>query len=119
MPMLDFTYTDDTQKTFEDTNGNTIPGQTVALTQLSFGLDFKMSLASSTDHTVDFTGGISGIYSETSGGEADFVGGRGTVHFGLNSSMSNGITFEAGVLYDGIGSDYESYGANAGLTSRF
>jgi hypothetical protein len=119
MPMLDFTYTDDTQKTFVDTNGNTVPGQTVGVTQLSFGMDFKMPLSPSTDYKVDFTGGISGIYSETSGGEADFGGGRGRVHFGLNSIMSNGSTFEAGVFYDGIGSDYESYGANAGLAWKF
>jgi hypothetical protein len=119
MPMLDFTYTDDTQKTFVDTNGNTIYGQTVALTQLSFGLDFKMPISPSTDHKVDFTGGISGIYSETSGGEADFGGGRGRVHFGLNSSMSNGSSFEAGIFYDGIGSDYKSYGVNTGFDWNF
>jgi hypothetical protein len=121
MPLLDVTYTDDTQKAYTDSLGNTIPGQTVSLMQVTAGLDFSQPLPVSTG-TLELTGGLSGIYSSTDGAAAspEFENWRGRTHLGLNYDMgSGGPTMNVGVFYDGIGTDYESYGANVGLDWKF
>lgn len=109
MPLFDFTYTNDTQLTYVDSLGNSIPGQTVDLTQLQAGLDFSTPLPVQSG-ALNLTGGLSAIYSSTNGGSATFEGGRGRTHLGLDYDNRNGTIVEIGTHYDGIGSTYEGYG---------
>lgn len=121
MPLFDLTYTDDAQKTYTDSLGNTIPGQKVALTQVTAGMDFKTPLPSQSG-ALDLTGGLSGIYASTQNGAAaqqDFEGGRGRVHLGLNYTTGTGATLNVGTFYDGIGSKHEAYGASLGFNWKF
>ena len=120
MPLLDFTYTDDTQKAYIDSLGNTIPGQTVSLMQFTAGMDFSTPIPVARG-SLDLTGGLSGIYSATNGGAAapEFENWRGRTHLGLNYGMANGANLSATTFYDGIGTDYESYGVSLGFDWKF
>jgi outer membrane autotransporter protein len=121
MPLFDLTYTDDAQKTYTDSLGNTIPGQKIGLTQVTAGMDFKTPLPSQSG-ALDLTGGLSGIYASTQNGAAaqqDFEGGRGRAHLGLNYTTSTGATLNAGTFYDGIGSKHEAYGASLDFNWKF
>ena len=120
MPLFDLTYTDDAQKTYTDSLGNTIPGQKVGLTQVTAGMDFKTPLPSQSG-AFYLTGGLSGIYAYTQGGAAqqDFEGGRGRAHLGLNYTTGTGAILNAETFYDGIGSKHEAYGANLGFNWKF
>lgn len=120
MPLLDFTYTDDTQQAYTDSLGNTISGQTISLMQLSTGLDFSQPLPVQTGALM-LTGGVSGIYSSTDGGAAapEFENWRGRTHLGLNYDTGTGATMNVGAFYDGLGTNYESYGVSAGFDWRF
>jgi hypothetical protein len=120
MPLLDFTYTDDTQKAYTDSLGNTIPGQTVSLMQVSAGMDFSTPIPVSTG-ALELTGGLSGIYSASDGAAAapEFENLRGRTHLGLNYGMESEANLSATILYDGLGTDYESYGASLGFDVKF
>ena len=126
MPLLDFTYTEDTQGAYTDTLGNLITEQIINLMQVTFGMDFRLPMTTQSGR-LDFTGGLSGIHSETNGGvgEADFNGSRGRAELGLNYRYGNGngsgnrTTLHAGIFYDGISSNYESFGVNFSLDMRF
>jgi len=120
MPLLDFTYTEDSQQTYTDSLGNTIPGQTVSLMQLSAGMDFSTPLPVQTG-TLELTGGLSGIYSATDGAAAapEFENWRARTHLGLDYDTGRGATARVGAFYDGLATDYESYGAELGLDWRF
>ncbi|MGU9956342.1 MAG: hypothetical protein ACNYPI_01470 [Arenicellales bacterium WSBS_2016_MAG_OTU3] len=93
---------------------------------MTFGMDFKLPVAVQTGQ-LDLTGGLSGTYSETNGGESDVEGGRGRAELGLNYSYGNGrgnghgigTTLRVGTFYDGISSDHESFGVNFSLDIRF
>ncbi len=124
MPLLDFTYTEDTQDAYTNNPGHLIKEQNVDLTQMTLGLDFKLPLSMGRG-SFDLTGGLSGIYTETNGGNEDnvFKGGRGRTELGLNYASEgdngNGVTVTAATFYDGIGSDHESYGVNFSVGMRF
>jgi hypothetical protein len=120
MPLLDFTYTDDAQKAYTDSLGNTIPGQTVSLMQLTAGMDFSTPLPVQTG-ALELTGGLSGIYSASAGAAAapEFENLRGRTHLGLNYAIGEGVNMSATTFYDGIGTDYESYGASFGFDMKF
>nr|WP_321509502.1 Ig-like domain-containing protein [uncultured Celeribacter sp.] len=120
MPLLDFTYTDDTQRAYTDSLGNAIPGQTVSLMQLTAGVDFSTPIPAQTG-ALELTGGLSGIYSSTDGAAAspEFENWRGRTHLGLNYDTGRGATARVGAFYDGLGTDYESYGADIGLDWTF
>lgn len=118
IPLLDFTHTRDRSKSYTDSLGNVIGSQSVALTQLTSGLDFRMPLQSDTG-TLELTGGASAIYSSTKGGSADFENGRGRVHMGLNWDSGQGTTVRAGAFYDGIGARHRSVGGNLGVDIHF
>ncbi|MGV0035765.1 MAG: Ig-like domain-containing protein, partial [Candidatus Azotimanducaceae bacterium WSBS_2022_MAG_OTU7] len=100
MPLFDLTYLQDTQLAYTDTLSNLIDEQGIDLTQMTFGVDFRLPLAVVTGQ-FDLTGGLSGTYSEVNDGEADFEGGRGRVELGLNYASDNGTTFTGGIFYDG------------------
>jgi len=120
MPLLDVTYTDDTQKTYVDSLGNTIPGQTVSLTQVTAGMNFATDLDVASG-SLQLVGGLSGIYSSSAGAAASpkFENWRGRTHLGLNYGMANGGKLRASTFYDGIGTNYESYGASLGFDMEF
>lgn len=120
MPLFDLTYTDDTQQAYTDSMGNVIPGQTVSLMQVSAGMDFSTPISVATG-ALELTGGLSGIYSATDGGAAapEFDNWRGRTHLGLNYGMASGVNLSATTFYDGIGTDYEGYGASLGFDVKF
>lgn len=120
MPLLDVTYTEDSQRAYTDSLGNTIPGQTISLMQLNAGLDFSQPLPVQSG-TLTLTGGLSGIFSATDGGAVapEFENWRGRTHLGLNYDTGAGATMNVGAFYDGIGTGYESHGAQAGFDWRF
>ncbi len=128
MPLLDFTYTEDTQQAYTDSLRRLIEEQSVDLTQMTFGIDFKLPIAMQRG-SLDFTGGLSGIYSQVNGGnggksESNIKGGRGRMELGINYRRSengngNRVTLIATTFYDGISSDYESYGVNFSVGLEF
>ena len=120
MPLLDVTYTDDTQKTYVDGLGNTIPGQTVSLTQVTAGMNFATDLEVASG-SLELVGGLSGIYSASAGAAASpkFEHWRGRTHLGLNYGMATGGKLRVSTFYDGIGTNYESYGASLGFDMEF
>ena len=117
-PSLALTHTTDSQRAYTDSLGNTIPGQSIGLTQVNSGIDFRMPLDVAAGD-LQLSGGLAAIYSATHGGNADFEGGRGRINMGLDWNSGNGSTLRFGTFYDGIGSKHESYGANLGLDIRF
>jgi outer membrane autotransporter protein len=120
MPLLDLTYTDDAQKGYTDSLGNMIPGQKVSLMQFTAGMDFSMPISVQTG-SLELTGGLSGIYSSSTGAAAtpEFENWRGRTHLGLNYGLENGANLIATGFYDGIGTNDESYGASLGLDWKF
>ena len=120
MPLLDVTYTDDTQKTYVDSLGNTIPGQTVSLTQVKAGMNFATDVEVASG-SLQLVGGLSGIYSSSAGAAASpkFENWRGRTHLGLNYGMATGGKLRASTFYDGIGTTYESLGASLGFDMEF
>lgn len=117
-PSLALMHTTDSQRAYTDSLGNTIPGQSIGLTQINSGIDFRMPIDVATGN-LQLSGGLAAIYSATHGGNADFEGGRGRINMGLDWNSGNGSTIRFGTFYDGIGSKHESYGANLGLDIRF
>ena len=99
-----------------------VPEQTVALTELSLGIDGEIPL----DDRHTLTWGASGIWSEVDidGGTPAFVdafeGERARVHLGYRYANGAGVTANAEVFVDGLGSDsYTTYGVNLGLDKQF
>lgn len=118
MPLFDFTYTDDTQDSYVDSLGNTIDAQTVALTQLTAGLDFSRPIeVQSGDFTLN--GGLSGIYSASHGTAADKEIVRGRVDLGFVYDLENSGTFSASTFLDGIGADTQSRGLSLTFDMTF
>lgn len=120
MPLLDVTYTEDNQRAYTDSLGNTIPGQSVDLMQVSAGLDFSTPIPVQMGN-LELTGGIKGIYSSTNGGATapEFENWRGRTTLGLNYDTGRGGTLKFGSFYDGIGSSHESYGASLNFDMKF
>ena len=71
--------------------------------------------------SLELTGGIKGIYSSSNGATAapEFENWRGRTHIGLNYDTGRGTTVRFGSFYDGLGTNYESYGANLNFDMRF
>lgn len=120
MPLLDVTYTEDNQRAYTDSLGNTIPSQAVDLMQVSAGLDFSTPIPVQMGN-LELTGGIKGIYSSTNGGTAapEFENWRGRTTLGLNYDTGRGGTLKFGSFYDGLGTNYESYGASLNFDMKF
>ena len=118
MPLLDLTYADDTQKTYTDSLGNIISGKTVELMQLTAGMDFRVPVSVQTG-SLDLTGGVSGIYSSTSDGNADYEGLRGRADLGIEYSLGEAGTLDVNTFVDGLGSDYQGHGMDIGYNLKF
>ena len=124
-PYLSLAYTKDAQSAYTDALGNLIPRQSVALRQMTLGVDATERL-SFAGGEMELSAGIAGIGSQTSGtGAADSVvpryeGWRGRMNFGLTYVSSAGGTFRASAYLDGLGvTDYDSYGLGLGYTLDF
>jgi outer membrane autotransporter protein len=118
IPLLDLTHTEDRSRGYTDSLGNAIGSQSVALTQATAGLDFRLPLQSDSG-SLELIGGASAIYSATTGARAEFENGRGRVHMGVNWNSGRGAALRMGTFYDGIGTGYRSVGGNLGLDIRF
>ncbi len=124
-PFLDASYTSDDQRSYIDSLGNAIPGQSVELGQIEIGLDFSR-MFDVRSGTFEIWGGASSIWSKTSGSgfastvTPDYEGGRARVELGINHTLSANRSFSASTFYDGIGTDgFESYGLSFGYEMSF
>lgn len=123
-PYLAARYTSDRQLAYRDSLGNVIPGQQVALGQVSAGLDFSKPVFVGSAEWM-LSGGISLIHTETFTSrvsqrvQAPFDGTRGRVDFGISRQMGSGFLSIAG-FRDGIGAQgYETLGLEVSLTMEF
>lgn len=124
-PFLTATHTRDDQRAYIDGLGNMIPVQGIRLTNVELGADFELQLTHQAGERV-LTGGVSGIWSETSGSgaaalrEPTYEGGRMRLELGYGGVLTNGGRFQFGAYGDGIGaSDYSSYGIEASYSFAF
>ncbi len=109
LPFLDAKYTSDAQAAYIDGLGNPIAAQTIGLAQVSAGLDVEVALSAATT----LNGGVSGIWSYSSGGVATpgYEGGRARVDLGMLRRFSDCGTLGLSGFYDGLGqADFETYG---------
>jgi len=110
-PFLDAKYTSDAQAAYVDGLGNPIAAQTIALAQAGAGLDFEWALSTATM----LNGGVSGIWSYSSGNAVDpgYEGGRARLELGVLHQLSPQSNIGLGGYYDGIGIvGFESYGVD-------
>lgn len=64
-------------------------------------------------------GGLKGIYSSLSNATADYEGMRARVRAGGTYELPSGGVFTGSAFYDGIGTEYESYGASLKFSLSF
>ena len=124
-PSLTASRYTDTQLGFTDNASQEIPEQSITVSDFAAGLDFSHPFGMD-DGLLTITGGIAGIWSETSGtGYATDVipaydGGRAKVQLGVRYALENGVDLTVGGSYDGIGAnDFEAWGLNAGIAMKF
>ncbi|MGB0967485.1 MAG: Ig-like domain-containing protein [Halocynthiibacter sp.] len=118
IPLLDVSYTQDAQKAYVNGVGDVIPGQKLRLTQVTAGMNFRTPLE--TDFgDLTLTGGLSSIYSSLSGATSDYEGLRARISAGGIYQVTPLGEINVSSFYDGIGSDYESYGLNMSFNMKF
>ena len=124
-PFLTATHTRDDQRAYIDHLGNMIPVQGIRLTNVELGADFELQLTHRAGERV-LTGGVSGIWSETSGSgaaalrEPTYEGGRMRLELGYGGVLTNGGRFQFSAYGDGFGAnDYSSYGVEASYSFAF
>ena len=120
-PFADLTWTRDRQRSFADSLGRHIGGQTVSLGQAKIGIDFRLPLEAAPG-TLALTGGAAGVFSTTDGGAAGagFDGARARLHLGLDYRLDDACGVGLKGYYDGIGAPgYRSYGLAGELKIRF
>ena len=117
-PGIDINYVSDKQNSFVDSTATFNSSQTVEQTEVALGLDFEMPLTGHWDKVV-LTWGGSAIWSETdgSGPSASIVqfddDWRGRIDLGYRFNNGNGLTSDANLFVDGIGSNQDSIGLSA------
>ena len=124
-PFFDLSYANEEQKAYTDSLGNRIGAQKIHLRQAAFGLDVAHPVTVAKGK-LDLTGGISGIWSSTSGTAVaqsvipSYSGWRAALRFGLAYNWPNGGLLTGAADYDGLGSaGYESFGLNLQYSFRF
>lgn len=120
-PFADLTWTRDRQRSFADSLGRHIGGQTVSLGQAKVGIDFRLPLEAAPG-TLALTGGAAGVFSTIDGGAAGagFDGARARLHLGLDYRLDDAYGVGLKGYYDGIGAPgYRSYGLAGELKIRF
>ena len=120
MPLLDFSYSEDTQKAYTDSLGNPIGNQKVSLLQFTTGVDFSTPISTPVG-SLELIGGLAGTYSATDGAAAtpEFENWRGRAQLGVNYATKNGANISATASYDGIGTGYKAVGAKFGFDMKF
>ncbi|MBI1493041.1 Ig-like domain-containing protein [Halocynthiibacter styelae] len=118
VPLLDLTYTDDTQLTYTNAIGDLIPEQKVQLTQLTTGMEFSTPIEVASG-ALTLNGGLKGIYSSLNNATADYEGMRARVSAGGTYDLPSGGVLTGSAFYDGIGSDYESFGSSLKFSLEF
>jgi hypothetical protein len=124
-PSLSASHLNDIQGAFTDDADREIAEQSITVQNVELGLDvakpFRME-----NGELTLTGGLSGIWSKTEGtGFAEgltpnFEGERASVHLGTTYAMDNGVTLQAAVNYDGIGTEeLQSFGLVLGMAMEF
>ena len=124
-PRLQFSHAVDKQLAYVDGLSNTVPEQSIRLSELSAGVDFEAPLFGETSGHV-LTWGASAIWSRISGDGAatafitDSEGGRGRLDLGYRYTGQDGLTVNGDLFYDGIGSgSFETYGVELGVAINF
>lgn len=116
-PLLGWAYTEDRSEAYVDALSNPVAAQRVRLSELEAGLDWVMPLGTG---AVDFTGGMSAIFTAEQGGNQDLEGGRGRIDLGLRRAGPGPLSFDLGVYADGLFQDQqERYGASVAVQLRF
>jgi adhesin/invasin len=111
MPSVDFTSTQDHQRSFTDSLGHTIASQSVNLMQISVGVDFRVPVATS-HGSLEITGGLARIYTETNAawGNETSASRNGKLQLGLHYDTSQGTEWRLNVFSDLQGSNTLSQG---------
>ena len=124
-PSLSGAYTRDTQMAYTDSFGNRIPEQGIELLQLEMGLELETE-TTIMGHPWLLGGGISGLYSRTSGSGsalnliAGHDGGRARLDLSGSTEIRGGGQLKLEAFYDGIGaSGYEAMGLALGFQWDF
>jgi len=124
-PNASLAYFEETQESYVDSVGATIPSQTVQLGQLQLGPTFTGHFEGDNGETYAPYFSIDAIYNlgSTSGvtvtnpSTPSTEGWRARLKAGINMTDENGISIGFGGTYDGIGrDDFEAWGLNFDLT---
>ncbi|MEO9459931.1 MAG: autotransporter outer membrane beta-barrel domain-containing protein [Lentilitoribacter sp.] len=129
-PLLSFIYLTEKQKAYVDSLSATIPEQTVNLGQISFGSDVSKTFVLDNGMVMTPNAGIKGVWNFKDTGFLNAVTGSAStlnnaeisarLDFGVDIKNDNGMNFDIGGFFDGIGSsNYEAYGGSAKLTVNF
>ncbi len=107
-PRLGLQHTSDEQLAYTDTLGNLIPDQSIRLSELNIGMDWDYDVPIDFGQ-LHFTGGLSGIWSKTSGSGAavtvvpEFEGFRSRLDLGIRYALGTQHKLDIDVYLDGIG----------------
>lgn len=119
IPSFDLSHVRDKQAAYVDSASNPVPGQTISLTEASFGLGFEKGLRTKTGDVV-LTGKLSGIFAQEEGGTTPTESFRGRIDLGADIAFSETASLRLGGYFDGIGAkDYEAWGAHLLLLLEF
>lgn len=129
-PLFSLIYLTEKQKSYVDSLSVTIPEQTVNLGQITFGSDFSKQMQLDNGYTILPSIGLKGVWNfEDTGFLNAATGAASTLNnsevsarldFGVDIKNNDGLNFDIGAFYDGIGSsNYESYGGSATLKIEF
>jgi hypothetical protein len=121
-PRAGLIYFEESQHSYVDSNGLTIPSQVVSLGRATFGPEVGYQMALSDGGYFEPSLGMSGIwdFDEDAKGLAGIVSGpeelRARVTGGFTFRSGEGLGFRASGFYDGIGdSEFEAYGGKLKL----
>ncbi len=124
-PHVGVIYFEEDQKSYTDSNGFFIPGQTVSLGRVTFGPEFRTSIQRASGAAISPHLGIKGIWDFEKAEIIDVATGlaagsddlRARAEGGLSIRMPNGWTLDGQGFYDGIGAGgFEAFGGRITLT---
>ena len=113
-PFIKIVYFRETQESYRDTPGNTIPSQTMALGHLNFGPEIKADLNLDGGYRVSPHLSVSGVWEfERPDEDAGEDAWRARLGGGLDVGMPRGWTFSLEGFYDGLGQEHaDAWGAS-------
>lgn len=123
-PEASLSYFNETQESYVDAVGSTIPSQTIELGQITIGPTFETSFVGQDGATYSPYVGInllrnigstSGV-TLTDASSASTDGWRGRISAGMSVAGQNGHSVNVGVSYDGLGrDDFGAWGVSFGV----